>query len=566
MILQALKEYYDRKAGLPRLGFEEKEIPYVIVLDAKGAPVDLRATHEGEGKKRRAKKYLVPQSVKRSVGIAANLLWDNPEYVLGIDLKGKPDRAAEQHAVFMQRVGTLGCQNDAGLLAVQGFMQMADKQAALTPFGETLKSLLDECANVTFQLVGDEGVVSERPAIQVAIANLCISGDASALCLVSGESGPIERLHTSIKGVRDAQSSGANIVSFNLDAFQSYGKKQGDNAPVGRAAAFAYTTAINHLLGRDSRQKLQVGDATTIFWASKDSAIETQFLDFFDEPPKDDPDRNTRAVSSLLSAPQTGAVSTDAGTTFYVLGLAPNASRIAIRFWTIDTVEGMSEKMRQHFTDIRIVHGPKDRDALSLSWILRSTALQGKSENIPPNVAGETMRAILSGLPYPQTLLQAAIRRLCAERAITYARAALIKACINRVARFKDNEQKEELKVSLDDTNTNTGYRLGRLFAALEKIQQEAHPGLNATIRDKFYGAASSTPVTVFGNLMRLKNHHLAKLENAGRRVNLERLLGQIMSGVNDFPSNLILADQGRFAIGYYHQMQDFYTKKEKTE
>ena len=172
------------------------------------------------------------------------------------------------------------------------------------------------------------------------------------------------------------------------------------------------------------------------------------------------------------------------------------------------------------------------------------------------------MRAILAGLPYPQTLLQAVIRRLRAEREISYPRAALIKACLNRSLRFNKIENTEELKVSLDLNNTNIGYRLGRLFAALERIQSEANPGINATIRDKFYGAASSTPVTVFGNLMRLKNHHLAKLENIGRRVTFDKLLGEIVCGINDFPAHLTLDDQGRFAIGYYHQMQNFFMKK----
>lgn len=173
------------------------------------------------------------------------------------------------------------------------------------------------------------------------------------------------------------------------------------------------------------------------------------------------------------------------------------------------------------------------------------------------------MRAILGGLPYPQTLLDAAIRRIRAEHDIIYARASLIKACINRRTRFDNPDIKEELKVSLDKANTNIGYRLGRLFATLEKIQSEANPGINATIRDRFYGAASGTPVTVFSNLMRLKNHHLAKLESSGRRIYFERLIAEIMDTIEDFPSHLNLANQGRFAIGYYHQNQSFYTKKE---
>jgi CRISPR-associated protein Csd1 len=308
---------------------------------------------------------------------------------------------------------------------------------------------------------------------------------------------------------------------------------------------------------------MQVGDASTVFWSEKATQFEQQIVDFFSEPPKDDPDRNVRAVESLFRSIQTGAPpGEEEKTRFYVLGLAPNASRISIRFWIVDTVAGMSEKIRRHFADTRITHGPKDRDYLPLFRLLVSTAAQGKADNIPPNITGDTMRAILEGLAYPQTLLQGAIRRIRAEHEITYPRAALIKACINRATRHNPNNGEKELNMSLDETNTNIGYRLGRLFAALEKIQQEANPGINATIRDRFYGAASSTPVTVFGNLMRLKNHHLSKLENTGRRVNFERLIGKIMDGITDFPAHLALEDQGRFAIGYYHQMQDFFTKK----
>jgi len=401
-----------------------------------------------------------------------------------------------------------------------------------------------------------------RPAVRQAIQGSTKEAARRAVCLITGEISDVERLHTAIKGVYGAQSSGANIVSFNLDAFRSFGKDQGSNAPVSRAAAFSYTTALNHLLSRDSKQKMLVGDASTVFWGERASELEQQVADFFSEPPKDDPDRNARAVESLFNSVKTGAFLVDEGTKrFYVLGLAPNASRIAVRFWIVDTVAGMAMKICQHFEDLRIVHGPKEREYLSLFRLLVSLAALGKSENIPPNLAGDTMRSILEGLPYPQTLLQAAVRRIKAEHDITYPRAALIKAYLNRRARFRHQEQ-EELTMSLDMTNTNVGYRLGRLFATLEKIQQEASPGINATIRDKFYGAASSTPVTVFGNLTRLKNHHLAKLENPGRRVNFERLIGEIMSGIADFPAHLKLEDQGRFAIGYYHQMQDFFTKK----
>ena len=339
----------------------------------------------------------------------------------------------------------------------------------------------------------------------------------------------------------------------NKDAFRSFGKDKGANAAVGKRTAFAYTTALNYLLRKESPQRIQVGDASTVFWSEKHTDLEDTFADLFDEPPKDDPAKQTRAIEALFKAPQTGALSDEGGKTrFYVLGLAPNAARISVRFWQVGTVAEVSARIRQHFDDLQIVHAKFEKPYLSLFRLLVSTATQGKSENIPSNLSGEFMRAILAGLPYPQTLLQAAVRRIRAEREVTYPRAALIKACLNRQERYSPSTEMETT-VSLDDSNTNPGYRIGRLFATLEKVQEEASPNLNATIRDRFYGAASSTPVTVFANLMKLKNHHLAKLD-AGRKRHFEKLIGQIMSDINDFPPHLSLADQGRFTIGYYHQ------------
>jgi len=561
MILQALKEYYDRKPDLPRLGLQEKEIPYIVSIKRDGTPIALTPTHEGEGKKRRAKRFLVPQAVKKTSGVGSNLLWENPEYALGVSIKGKTE---VKHAAFLRRIENLGDLKDEGIDAVKQFLALKDKQQRMAAFPDW-NTVVQDGLNISFQLAGDDVLVCQRPkVIQTIMTTSCEDADPCAgICLITGSREPLERLHIAIKGVRGAQTSGANIVSFNLDAFNSYGKEQGFNAPVSKSAAFAYTTAINHLLDRDSRQKMQIGDATTIFWAARDTSIEEQMADFFSEAPKDDPDRNVRAVESLFRSVESGAFATDKDTTrFYVLGLAPNASRIAVRFWIASTVAEMAAHIRQHFIDLRITHGQKEKDILSLFRLLLSTAVQSKADNISPNLAGDTMRAILQGLPYPQTLLQAAIRRIRAEHDITYPRAALIKACINRSIRFSNPLIKEELAMSLNPANINIGYRLGRLFATLEKIQQEASPGINATIRDKFYGAASSTPVTVFGNLMRLKNHHLAKLEHEGCRVFFEKLIGEIMDSITDFPSHLPLADQGRFAVGYYHQMQEFYTKK----
>lgn len=562
MILQALCDYYERKPDLPRLGFETKAIPFVIEINAAGQLVQIEDTRTLEGKKKVARNFLMPQGVKKTSGIATNLLWDNAEYVLGITSTGKPERVQEQHAAFRAKLDALAENiNDAGLKAVRTFLQAPDKTRLEAD--QYWPEILETCPVMTFRLNGDLELVCQRPAIRAALENT--DTDAEEItCLISGEHDGFERLHTSIKGVWGAQTSGANIVSFNKDAFNSFGKEQGANAPVGKRAAFAYTTALNYLLSKESAQRIQVGDASTVFWSEKHTDLEDTFADLFDEPPKDDPAKQTRAIEALFKAPQMGALSDEGGKTrFYVLGLAPNAARISIRFWQVGTVAEMSARIRQHFADLEIIHASFEKPYLSLFRLLVATASQGKSENIPPNLAGEFMRAILAGLPYPQTLLQAAVRRIRAEREVKYPRAALIKACLNRQARYSPSPQEKEIAVSLDDSNTNPGYRIGRLFAVLEKAQEEAvNP--SATIRDRFYGAASSTPVTVFANLMKLKNHHLAKLEE-GRKRYFEKLIGQIMSDINDFPAHLSLADQGRFAIGYYHQRQAFFTKSEST-
>lgn len=560
MILQALCDYYERKPDLPRPGFENKAIPFVIEIDPAGKLVQIEDTRRTEGKKKIARDFVVPQGVKKTSGVAANLLWDNAEYVLGVAGSGKPERVQEQHAAFQAKLDELaGRTDDAGLKAVRTFLKAPDRmRLEADPLWPEIR---ETNPVLTFRLNGDRELVCQRPAVRAALED--VGTDIEEItCLISGETDGFERLHTAIKGVWGAQTSGANIISFNQDAFNSFGKEQGKNAPVGRRAAFAYTTALNHLLRKESTQRIQVGDASTVFWSETPTDLEDAFADLFAEPPKDDPARQTRAIEALFKAPQTGVLSDEEGKTrFYVLGLAPNAARISIRFWQIGTVADMAARIRRHFDDLEIVHAGFEKPHLSLFRLLVSTATQGKSENIPPNLAGEFMRAILAGLPYPQTLLQAAVRRIRAEHDVTYPRAALIKACLNRQAHHSLFQEKE-ITVALDDSNTNPGYRIGRLFAVLEKVQEEAlNPG--ATIRDRFYGAASSTPVTVFANLMKLKNHHLAKLDSNGRRFYFEKLIGQIMSEIKDFPAHLSLADQGRFAIGYYHQRQAFFTKSE---
>jgi CRISPR-associated protein Csd1 len=435
------------------------------------------------------------------------------------------------------------------------------------------QELLSKNPVMTFRFHEDLGLVCQRPAVVSAFLAIDADAESTGICLVTGEVAVIERLHIAIKGVRDKPGSISqkNIVSFNHPAFESYGKRdrQGENAPVGAAAAFAYTTALNHLLAKDSRQRTQVGDASTVFWAEAPHDMETMVPDLFGEPSKDEPDRGVDALRALYRSVESGHFSTGAATDrFHVLGLAPNAARIAIRFWETAPAIDLARRIRRHFEDIEVVRAPHDPEHLSLFRLLTACAVQNKADNIPPTLGGDVMRAILEDLPYPATWLNAAVQRCRAEQKVTYPRAAAIKACLNRTIRRanrQSSQPEKEFGPMLDISNVNPAYRLGRLFAALEKIQEVASPGLNATIRDRYYGAASSTPVAVFTTLLRLKNHHLGKL-SPGRAVQMEKLLGEILGGLAEFPRHLALPDQGRFALGYYHQRQAFFTRTDDTD
>ncbi|MBP7524219.1 MAG: type I-C CRISPR-associated protein Cas8c/Csd1 [Propionivibrio sp.] len=572
MILQALYDYYQRKAAdpdparrLPAFGLEDKEIPFIVELTAEGRPLGIIDTRQGDGKKKQARRYQVPKGVKRSSGVAANLLWDTAEYALGVDTKGKPERVVEQHAAFRQRIAELpeAARSDAGLKALNNFY--ANYGHASLVADPVWPEIVEGNPVVTFRLHNDRDLICQRPAVIAGRGDVAEEGGKPGFCLVTGQAASAERLHTVIKGVWGAQSSGATLVSFNLDAFASYNKEQGDNAPVSPLAAFAYTTALNHLLDRNSRQRIQVGDASTVFWAQKDDAeIEEGFAAIFGE--RDDPDARAEQVRALLGAVQSGQFDGGRGDKlFYVLGLAPNAARVSVRFWHAAPLHEIARQIRQWFADLKVVRSAKDPEYPSLFRLLAACAQQGKADNIPPNLGGDIMRAILSGGPFPATWLNAAVLRCRAEQNVTYLRAAAIKASLNRLQRFQPNQSLDkELSDMLDLENTSPAYRLGRLFAVLERIQEKAiNP--NTTIRERYYGAASSSPVSVFTTLLRLKNHHLAKL-NEREKVYFERLIGEIMGGLTDFPKHLSLPEQGRFALGYYHQRQASFTKATQSE
>lgn len=581
MILQALTDYYDRKATDPDSdiapdGWEWKEIPFIIVIDHDGNFLRLEETTEGEGKKARAKRFLVPLALKRAgVKPAANLLWDNPGYVIGYELdtksKTEDDRLKQKEKILAK----MECFRDQvysvsnSLKSIQPIKQFYENnEFSRIISDEALISRINNTvsANMFFRVEGAFNNLFENPELRSFIEKK--EGSVNqGVCLITGKPDGILNLHAPIKGVKGNKSMGGSIVSYNFNSVCSYGKSQGMNAPVGEIAGFKYVTALNSLLSKDSRQKMSVGENTVIFWSERKTSFEESFPDFFSEPPKDDPDALTRAVENLFSSIHTGAYTeSDEKTRFFVLGLAPNAARISIRFWYVSTVSEISDAIRTHFDDLKIAGENRYPSVWKLMVHLAS---QGKSENIPDHITGDFIKAIISKTPYPATLLSAAIQRIRADvdGRVDVQRAQLIKAYLNRQNRFYKNPKYKELEMSLDTEQKSEGYLLGRLFAMLEYIQSKANPGLNSTIRDRYYGAASATPVTVFPILMKLKNHHMAKLENKGTEVWLEGILEEIFSKLSGFPANLNIHDQGMFAVGYYHQRSKMYEpKKDKKD
>lgn len=565
MILQALNDYYERLAGeddseIPLRGFSRAKISYALEVDHKGKLKQVVDLREMSGKKMVAKQLVVPEAVKRSgSGFSANFLWDNTGYVLGANMKDKPERTLKAFESFRNKLHAVGDSlSDEGFAAVLAFLD------AWEPNRAAELEYWDEMAgqNMVFRLTGEKCFVHERPDVRKAWLKQYSSeaSDVLGQCLVTGEKdAPLARLHADIKGVRGAQTKGASLVSFNLDAFTSYGKEQNYNAPVCEAVAFNYTTALNDLLRPNSRQKVQIGNATTVFWTERKTESEG-FLGLVFSQSESQGDLNTLRL--FLEAARQGKMpdqfKNEGGVRFYVLGLSPNASRLSVRFWHVDTVDGMWRKIGQHFDDLRMVKArDSDPDFPPMWLLLKAMAMREDLDNLSPLLAGALMRAILTGNAYPGSMFATVIGRIRAEQKISYTRAALIKACLVRNARLAGKTT--EVTVSLDETSTNTAYRLGRLFAVLEKLQQEAIPGANSTIKDRYYGSASATPRNVFPILLRLAQHHVAKAEYGYASDNR---IAQIMNGLEEFPAHLSLENQGMFALGYYHQRTSLWTKK----
>jgi len=586
MILYELKKYFDKRNAVTsgeffQEGYEKKEIPFLIVIDDDGNLINLQDTRRavkipmGVDKKTnkpkektilKANSYLLPRSVPRSGSRSYEttfLLWDHAGYVLKHPETDK--KTPKQHQTWLNSLQAFpdALKTDRGIAAIIKFYEKSgiDKVKKHTNWKDCEKI---KACNITFILVDDLVPIPCRDAVksylqEQSIIDLEASKDEKCVCLVTGNKDNIAR----ISNIVIFGGNIARLISFQKNSgYDSYGKEQGGNAPIGKRTEIAYTTALKSLL--ESEQKVVINATTFLFWAETPDEYEGYIVDVF----KDDPDKRTNAVKALLDSPKSGVyVENVSKKRFFVLGISPNKGRISVKFWFNGTIGELSKNIRQHFQDTKIIKYHDYPETLSLSRLLVSSAILEEKENIPPNLSSELMKSIITGLKYSDTLFLSAIRhsKIKAKYLVNdYARAAIIKAYLNRFYRFYKQETRfKELTVSLDKENTNPGYLLGRLFAVLEKVQSEANPGINATIRDRFYAAASGTPASVFSNLMRLKNHHLSKLENKGRRVNLEQLIGEIVNEIQgEFPSHLSLHDQGCFAIGYYHQMRDFYRKK----
>ncbi len=571
MILQALNDLYDRVELAPE-GWEYKPIPFLIEISESGEFVELTDLRGASKKPADAKPMLVPKAEIRSGPRAhekPNTLWDHYGFVFGAP-KSDSDKdrttAALQLEHFVRRVISLGeaAPSSRGLAAVRQFYEKGEFRKAQS------HTLWPEChkirgCNFTFRVQPDTEPILHEPAVREALSQRSEPGDGTQstwqVCLVTGERSAIQSLHFPISGVCEKPAPLSAVNDGASPSFSSFHKNQGFNFPVGERAVFRYTTALNHLLRRDSRNRFRIGETVCVFWAQRPDEVEDVFAAVFGG----DDALAAGQVHAILASVQTGRFDGARGENrFFVLGLAPNAARIAVRFWHAAPLHEIAQRIRAWFADLEVSRGPNDPEYPSLFRLLTAVAVLNKADNIPPNLGGDVMRSILAGTPFPATWLNAAVQRCRAEQRVTYLRAAAVKACLNRSirnARRIGQEPEKEMMSMLDTTNPSAAYRLGRLFAVLEKVQEEASPGLNATIRERYYGAASSTPVAVFTTLLRLKNHHLAKLDNRGRAVNLEKLIGEIVDGIGDFPAHLALPDQGRFALGYYHQRQAFFTK-----
>ncbi len=577
MILQALTRYYEdllSRGEIAAPGWAPAKISLALYINENGELTQIVPTMvEGtKGKKTVMQPQLMvlPAAVKRTVSIASNFLWDNSAYLLGVDQKGKPERsrecfaaAAKLHHMVLDGIDS---PNARAILAF--FDTWEPERAAEHP---ALIRQLDDVTvggNLVFRVDGRK--VEEDAAIREAWQRYRDGGESGVKmqCLVTGKEDEIAAVHPSVKGVRDAQSSGAALVSFNAPAFCSYGREQNYNAPVGKYAAFAYTAALNHLLA-DSDHVQHIGDTTVVCWAE---GADDAYPGFFSAVIGGGTygglsDNDLRAaLKRLANGLPCDDLGVDPNRPFYILGLAPNAARLSVRFFLRDSFGKLMENVNAHYERMEIVRPAYEKfNYLPLWSLLRETVNLNSRDKAPsPAMAGATARAIFSGARYPASLLEAVMLRIRAERDITWGKAAIIKAYY--LKNPHEDCPKEVLTVSLNEASTNPAYTLGRLFSVYEAVQQAANPGINTTIKDKYFNSAAAMPASIFPVLNNLCQKHLRKLD-ARQHVYYDKQIMKLKGVLNEnYPARMTLAQQGSFDLGYYHQTQKRYTKKEEKE
>lgn len=588
MILQALTAYYEqlvRQGKLSAPGWDDSfKVSYELRLNDAGQLLRVvpLLTEKTVGKKTvlAPRAMRVPAHEKRSSGFAANFLCDNSTYLLGADEKGKPERSADcfkacaklHHAILD------GVDSPAARALLAYFDSWDPAQAATNPLLQKQWKEITGNANLIFGYEAADhshSFVNDDPAIQNAWQTHYNDRSADSdmgQCLITGKYAPIERTHPNISGVPGAQSSGAALVSFNAPAFCSYGHEQGDNAPVSKYAAFAYTTALNRLLADRSHCK-HVGDTAILCWAENAEPVYQDAMSMFlfgaDEAAGIQ-ESDVQAALKRLSAGQTvpfleKELSPDQH--FYLLGLAPNIARLSVRFFLRDTFGSFAQNLQKHADEMEIDCSEKEKFRSLPIWAVvneTTRTVPGQPAKPSPQLAGDLLRAVLTGGRYPATLLNGVTLRIRAEQNVTRGRAAVIKAYYLR--NYPTELNKEFYTVSLNET-TNVPYLLGRLFSVLEAVQKAANPGINTTIKDRYFNAACATPGMSFPTLLRLSQKHLRKL-NDGLATHYDKQITELMAQLPEsgFPARLSLPDQGKFTIGYYHQTQKRYVKKNEEE
>ena len=614
MILKALYDYYHRCGDLPASGMEEKEIGFLVVISDGGKFIrfeDCRIDNK------HARVYLVKKHVGRSSAAVANYLYDNSAYVLGYseelfeleeelpilkkeieEYDDKRELSKEEKDIYTKKLKELEKKKkdlekrrsyfdvfkekvesiktvypeNSDIKAISHFYEQGRDviydAISKDPLWEIIrKNLSKKYSTFSFRIEGDTKIIAEKKEILQLDSE---EKEGSSLCLITGEHGNL--VDTTTATMIPGSQATAKLVAFQVNSgYDSYGKTKCGNAPITKDAEFAYTTALNTMLGKNSHNKFLVGNRTFLFWASSKNQVSEQaeeslfdLLGFSDDN-ADNPNAKIEQVRKVFTSIYSGSLKTDLDDRFYILGLAPNSARIAVVYWSETSLKDFSGKILQHFSDMEIADTRKDKKPyMGIKDMLSAVTLSGKQSEATPNLPEAIIKSIFQGLPYPYTLFSACIRRFRAESGdkggIRIGRIAIFKAYLNRI---NDNNNKK-IEIMLDKSNTNQGYLCGRLFAVLDRIQEDAN-GINS-IRERYMNAASSTPASVFATILNLSLHHTENLSNEGKKIFYEKIKQEIIDKISadGFPAHLDLQDQGRFFVGYYHQRQDFFTKKDE--